>query len=151
LIDECGHCWVENFEVGHLDYGSIVFQGKLDVAGINLDEVVVFSLKEVLLYPAQSTEIDRDRCPLAPTNHAMRKLNQPALVTLFRVWPQKIGTNEFIRDLDEIAALNYEILLQETCKNSGVEFVAYSPVSGKWVFKIAEKSYAHVDLPREDL
>ena len=36
-MDDDGHCYVENFEIGHLEWGKIVFDGLMDVAGINLD------------------------------------------------------------------------------------------------------------------
>lgn len=37
-----GKCFVKNFTVGHEKYGSVTFYGKIDVAGLNLDEISKF-------------------------------------------------------------------------------------------------------------
>lgn len=39
MVDEDGRCMVENFQIGHFDYGYMVFEGEMDVAGVNLDEI----------------------------------------------------------------------------------------------------------------
>ncbi|CAG7711559.1 unnamed protein product, partial [Allacma fusca] len=61
------------------------------------------------------------------------------------------GTLQFIRDLDEITAINYKLLLENTCVQNGVEFVSYNPVNGQWKFRIQEKPYVHVELPNKDV
>lgn len=44
-------CVVESFEVGRHGYGSIFWEGPLDIYGLNLDEVVHIRRKEVIVYP----------------------------------------------------------------------------------------------------
>lgn len=42
LMDENGECWVENFVVGREGYGNVIFPGKTNVSGLNLDEIGEF-------------------------------------------------------------------------------------------------------------
>jgi hypothetical protein len=37
FTDDDGHCFVKNFEVGHLEWGKVIFDGIIDVATLNLD------------------------------------------------------------------------------------------------------------------
>lgn len=46
-----GTCLVENFTVGRTGYGNIFFPGLTDVMNMNLDEIVFFRHKEVIVYP----------------------------------------------------------------------------------------------------
>ncbi|KAK7925328.1 hypothetical protein WMY93_007638 [Mugilogobius chulae] len=51
MVDSNGDCVVENFTVGRRGYGSVYFPGEVNVAGLNLDEIVHFRRKEVIVYP----------------------------------------------------------------------------------------------------
>jgi hypothetical protein len=44
MTDENGHCIVQNFTVGRLNYGNIFFEDSFDVAGLNLDALGKFLL-----------------------------------------------------------------------------------------------------------
>jgi len=46
LTSQDGSCFVQNFEVGHYKYGKVVFNGILNVAGLDLDEHGRLLLKE---------------------------------------------------------------------------------------------------------
>jgi hypothetical protein len=39
MFNEQGQCLVEQFKVAHDKYGSVMFYGKVDLAGLNLDEI----------------------------------------------------------------------------------------------------------------
>lgn len=39
LFNHKGQCILSQFTVGHEKYGSITFYGRVDVAGLNLDEI----------------------------------------------------------------------------------------------------------------
>ena len=39
LFDDNGQCLVEQFTVGHEEYGSVTFYGQIDVSGLNLDQI----------------------------------------------------------------------------------------------------------------
>jgi len=39
-----GSCLVENFEVGHVEWGKVVFLGVMDVSGLNLDDMSKFNI-----------------------------------------------------------------------------------------------------------
>ena len=38
-VDENGDCFIEDFTVGREGYGNVVFPGKINVAGLNLDKI----------------------------------------------------------------------------------------------------------------
>ena len=39
MVDEEGACWVDGLVVGREGYGSVMFPGLTNVAGLNLDEI----------------------------------------------------------------------------------------------------------------
>lgn len=38
-LDGSGDCFIEDFTIGRESYGNVVFPGKINVAGLNLDEI----------------------------------------------------------------------------------------------------------------
>lgn len=38
-VDSEGHCIVENFTIGRLNYGNIFYPDPMDIASLNLDEI----------------------------------------------------------------------------------------------------------------
>lgn len=61
LMDEDGRCVVSNFTIGRKGYGNVYFNEPIDVAGLNLDEIVHFRHKEVVLYPTNERTPKEDR------------------------------------------------------------------------------------------
>lgn len=39
LVDAEGRCIVDNFTIGRLKYGNVFFPDRMDVAGLNIDEI----------------------------------------------------------------------------------------------------------------
>lgn len=39
LFDNEGMCWLNEFTITHDTYGSVTFYGKMNIAGLNLDEI----------------------------------------------------------------------------------------------------------------
>ncbi|XP_049860022.1 nuclear pore complex protein Nup98-Nup96 isoform X1 [Schistocerca gregaria] len=124
-VESDGSCIVDNFTVGREGYGNVFFPDQMDVAGLNLDEIVHFRHKEVLLYPD-----DNVKPPFG------EGLNRRAQVTLDRVWPQDKSSHELIRDPDTLVALGFEEKLRRVCSRMGARFVEYRPQTGSWVFKV---------------
>ncbi|BES93176.1 Nuclear pore complex protein nup98 [Nesidiocoris tenuis] len=125
LVAPDGSCVVDNFTVGRLNYGNVFFPESFDVAGLNLDEIVHFRLKEVVIYPDDETK------PPLGTG-----LNRRAQVTLDRVWPTDKSTRQPITDPARIAALDFESKLIRASGKAGTRFVEYRPQTGSWVFKV---------------
>lgn len=140
LVDSEGRCIVENFTVGRLNYGNLFFPDSMDVAGLNLDEIVHFRHKEVVVYPD-----DNEKPPVG------EGLNRKAQVTLDRVWPVDKTTRLPITDPVRIEAMDYEGKLRRASAKHNTKFVEYRPQTGSWVFKVEHFSkYGLSDSDEED-
>ncbi|XP_062261704.1 nuclear pore complex protein Nup98-Nup96 isoform X7 [Platichthys flesus] len=129
MTDEHGECLVENFTIGRKGYGSIFFPGEVNVSGLNLDEIVHFRRKEVIVYP------DDKNKPLEGEG-----LNRRAEVTLDGVWPNDKTTCTQIRSPERLADMNYEGRLEKASRKQGARFLEYRTETGSWVFEVAHFS-----------
>ncbi|CAG2053878.1 unnamed protein product, partial [Timema podura] len=126
LINDDGSCVVEQgFTIGREGYGNVYWPGTFTVAGLNLDEIVHFRHKEVVVYPD-----DEKKPPLG------EGLNRKAQVTLDRVWPMDKARREPITDPERLVQMNYEGKLRKVCAKLGTRFLDYRPQTGSWVFKV---------------
>lgn len=140
MVDENGECVVENFSVGRKGYGSIFFPGEVNVTGLNLDEIVHFRRKEVIVYPD-----DKNKPPEG------EGLNRRAEVTLDGVWPNDKTTCSQIRSPERLVEMNYEARLEKASRKQGARFLEYRPETGSWVFEVAHFSkYGLQDSDEED-
>lgn len=138
-IDEDGSCIVPNFTIGRKGYGNVYFEGPIDVAGLNLDELVHFRNKEVIIYPD-----DENKPPIG------MGLNRKAQITLDQVWPHDKTLHEPIKDRERLAEMNYEGKLRAVCDKHDTRFVEYRPETGSWVFKVDHFSKYGLDDSDED-
>ncbi|XP_028276799.1 nuclear pore complex protein Nup98-Nup96 isoform X2 [Parambassis ranga] len=129
MVDENGQCVVENFSIGRKGYGSVFFPGEVNVAGLNLDEIVHFRRKEVIVYPD-----DKNKPPEG------EGLNRRAEVTLDGVWPNDKTTCTQIRSPERLTEMNYEGRLEKASRKQGARFLEYRPETGSWVFEVAHFS-----------
>ncbi|XP_033229340.1 nuclear pore complex protein Nup98-Nup96-like [Belonocnema kinseyi] len=122
----CGEtCVVPNFTVGRKGYGNVYFPDSFDVYGLNLDEIVHFRHKEVIIYP------DDEKKPAVGQG-----LNRKAQVTLDRVWPHDKSRHEPITDPHRLQEMNYEVKLRQVSAKHDTRFLEYRPETGSWVFKV---------------
>ncbi|KAL7119808.1 hypothetical protein ACP275_02G084600 [Erythranthe tilingii] len=123
-ISEPGFCSrVNDFVVGRKGYGSIKFLGETDIRNLDIESVIHFNNREVIVYP------DSTKKPPAG-----QSLNKPAEVTLMNVKciSKKTG-KEYV---DGVEVENYkEMLIKKTSKH-GAEFVSFDPVLGEWKFRV---------------
>lgn len=139
-IREDGSCVVPDFTIGRKGYGNVYFGEPIDVAGLDLDDLVHFRHKEVIIYP------DDDKKP--PIGNG---LNRKAQITLDQVWPHDKTLHEPIKDRDRLEAMNFEGKLRAACDKHDTRFVEYRPESGSWVFKVDHFSkYGLDDSDEED-
>uniref|UniRef100_A0A8W7PUU7 Nuclear pore complex protein Nup98-Nup96 n=1 Tax=Anopheles coluzzii TaxID=1518534 RepID=A0A8W7PUU7_ANOCL len=125
LMDDEGRCVVPNFTIGRKGYGNVYFNEPIDVAGLNLDEIVHFRHKEVIIYPD-----DESKPPVGSG------LNRKAQITLDQVWPHDKTLHEPIKDPQRLALLDYEGKLRRVCDKHDTRFLEYRPDTGSWVFKV---------------
>ncbi|KYM75978.1 Nuclear pore complex protein Nup98-Nup96 [Atta colombica] len=137
----CGEtCIVPNFTIGREGYGNVYFPDSFDVYGLNLDEIVHFRHKEVIIYP------DDEKKPLVGQG-----LNRKAQVTLDKVWPHDKSLHEPIMDPQRLAAMNYEGKLRRVSAKHDTRFLEYRPETGSWVFKVDHFSkYGLSDSDEDD-
>ncbi|XP_061752896.1 nuclear pore complex protein Nup98-Nup96 isoform X3 [Nerophis ophidion] len=140
MVDDNAVCVVENFTVGRKGYGSIFFAGVVNVTGLNLDEIVHFRRKEVIVYPD-----DKNKPPEG------EGLNRRAEVTLDGVWPNDKTSCTQIRSPDRLTDMNYEGRLEKASRKQGARFLEYRPETGSWVFEVAHFSkYGLQDSDEEE-
>lgn len=139
-LSEDGSCWVDNFTIGREGYGNVYFNERMDVTNLNLDEIVFFRNKEVVIYP-----MDDHKPPIG------QGLNRRAQITLDQVWPTDKTTHEAIKDPERLQAMDYEGKLRRTCYKHETRFMDYRPETGSWVFKVDHFSkYGLSDSDEED-
>lgn len=124
-LNEDGSCVVPNFTIGRKGYGCVYFDEPIDVAGLNLDELVHFRHKEVVIYPD-----DENKPPIGT------ELNRKAQITLDQVWPHDKTLHEPIKDRARLEAMDYEEKLRSVCDKHDTKFLEYRPETGSWVFKV---------------
>ncbi|XP_010178236.1 PREDICTED: LOW QUALITY PROTEIN: nuclear pore complex protein Nup98-Nup96-like, partial [Mesitornis unicolor] len=133
-------CIVTDFTIGRKGYGSIYFEGEVNLTNLNLDDIVHIRRKEVIVYP------DDDRKP--PVGEG---LNRRAEVTLDGVWPTDKTSRCLIKSPDRLAEMNYEGRLESVSRKQGAQFKEYRPETGSWVFKVAHFSkYGLQDSDEEE-
>ena len=116
-------CHVKDFLVGRHGYGCIKFSGETDVRGLELESLVQFNNREVILYMGESKK--------PPAGEG---LNKAAEVTLFNIkCVDKRTGNQY---MDGPRVNNYRNMLMKAAKNQGAEHVSYDPVKGEWKFRL---------------
>ncbi|KAL9383027.1 hypothetical protein Peur_023350 [Populus x canadensis] len=131
----CRH--VKDFVVGRHGYGSIKFSGETDVRRLDLESLVQFNNREVIVY------MDDSKKP--PVGHG---LNKPAEVTLLNIkcFDKKTG-----RQFTEGPKIEkYKEMLKRKAEDQGAEFVSYDPVKGEWKFKVNHFSKYMLEEEEED-
>jgi nuclear pore complex protein Nup98-Nup96 len=140
-MSDDGSCVVDNFTVGREGYGNVFFPDSFDVADLNLDEIVHFRYREIMLYP------DDERKPPVGCG-----LNRRAQVTLDRVWPMDKRTHNPITDPERLNQMDYDRKLRRVCAKLQTRFLEYRPETGSWVFKVRHFSrYGLSDSDEEDI
>ncbi|XP_055902873.1 nuclear pore complex protein Nup98-Nup96-like isoform X2 [Eupeodes corollae] len=143
-ITEDGACLVSNFTIGRKGYGSICFNKEINVAGLNIDNIVNFRNKELITYPNEHNNpqviADLKKCDV--------------LVTLEQVWPHDDVKHEPIKDPQQLDKLKYEDKLRSVCYKNDVHFVEYRPETGSWLFKMKKFDKVNIncwDVEDEDI
>jgi nuclear pore complex protein Nup98-Nup96 len=131
----CRH--VSDFVVGRHGYGSIKFLGQTDVRRLDLESLIQFNNREVIVY------MDETKKPPAGQG-----LNKPAEVTLLRIkcFDKKTGSHY----TEGPGVEKYKELLKKKAADQGAEFVSYDPVKGEWKFKVDHFSVYRLDDEDEE-
>lgn len=117
----CGQ--VKDFVVGRHGYGSIKFLGETDVRNLNLESIVQFNMREVIVYADEKLK--------PPVG---QELNKPAEITLLNVTCVDKNTGKQYTDGPRVD--NYRRLLMKKALEKGAEFISFDPTKGEWRFKV---------------
>ncbi|XVF12811.1 hypothetical protein REPUB_Repub08aG0152200 [Reevesia pubescens] len=121
---EPGYCrCVKDFVVGRHGYGSIKFLGETDVRRLDLESLVQFNNREVIVY------MDDSKKP--PVGQG---LNKPAEVTLLKIkcFDKKTGHQYTVGPKVD----KYKDMLKRKAEDQGAEFLSYDPIKGEWKFRV---------------
>ncbi|KAL8196324.1 hypothetical protein R6Q57_025324 [Mikania cordata] len=125
---EPGFCRrVKDFVVGRHNYGSIKFLGETDVRRLDLESLIQFNNREVIVY------MDESKKP--PVGQG---LNKPAEVTLLNIKCFDKKTGRHFTEGPRIE--KYKEMLKKKAEDQGAEFVSYDPVKGEWKFRVSHFS-----------
>ncbi|KAK7269047.1 hypothetical protein RIF29_21762 [Crotalaria pallida] len=133
---EPGFCSrVKDFVVGRQGYGSIRFLGETDVRGLDIESLVQFNNREVIVY--------MDDAKKPPVGQG---LNKPAEVTLLNIkcFDKKTGQQYIEGPKIE----KYKEMLKRKAEDQGAEFVSYDAAKGEW--KIRVNHFSSYKLEDED-
>lgn len=135
-----GQCLIRGFTIGRAGYGNVSFPELINVANLNLDELVHFRYRELTIYPDDSKKPPQGQ-----------GLNRRAQVTLDRVYPKGKGDRRLITNAQTLTAINFADTLKELCDKHGTKFLDYRPESGSWVFLVEHFSkYKYADSEEDD-
>ncbi|KAI3993319.1 hypothetical protein MKX01_010062 [Papaver californicum] len=135
---EPGFCRrVKDFVVGRHGYGSIKFAGETDVRNLDLESLVKFNNREVIVY------LDESKKP--PVGQG---LNKAAVVTLLNIkcFDKKTGEQY----MDGVKVEKYKEMLMKKARDQGAEFVSYDPIKGEWKFRVNHFSRYMLDDADEE-
>ncbi|XP_042490894.1 nuclear pore complex protein NUP98A [Macadamia integrifolia] len=125
---EPGFCRrVKDFVVGRHGYGSIKFIGETDVRRLDLESLVQFNHREVIVY------MDESKKP--PVGQG---LNKPAEVTLLNIKCFDKKTGQQYTEGPKVE--KYEEMLKKKAQDQGAEFVSYDSIEGEWKFRVSHFS-----------
>ncbi|KAF6163465.1 hypothetical protein GIB67_029314 [Kingdonia uniflora] len=133
---EPGFCRrVKEFVVGRHGYGSIKFIGETDVRRLDLESLVQFNNREVIVY------MDENKKP--PVGQG---LNKPAEVTLLNIkcFDKKTG----LQYTEGPKVEKYKEMLTKKTREQDAEFVSYDPLKGEWKFRV--NHFSKYNLSDED-
>ncbi|KAJ4869265.1 Nuclear pore complex protein NUP98A [Raphanus sativus] len=133
-----GYCSrVKDFVVGRHGYGSIKFMGETDIRGLDLESLVQFNNREVIVY------LDESQKPAVGEG-----LNKPAEVTLLNIKCVDKKTGKQFTEGERVE--KYKMMLKRKAEAQGAEFVSFDPVKGEWKFRVDHFSSYKLDDEDDD-
>ena len=126
VMSEADLATVSDFKVERPGYGSVEWDGAVDVRGVDLDSTVVIESKNVSVY--DDAELNGNK----PKQGS--KLNRPAVITMFGIYP-KAGSGASSEAKEKFAKR-----IKKTTKEMGAELISFDPDGGEWKFRVGHFS-----------
>ena len=120
---------VEDFTVGCTDIGQVQWLSLTDVRNLDLDSIVEFHPKEIIVYPDEENKPDEGQ-----------ELNKPAIVQLEQIFPSNGNKKK----------AGYAEKVKKKTIQMDATFIEYSVESGIWKFRTEHFSRYGLDSEDED-
>jgi nuclear pore complex protein Nup98-Nup96 len=131
VMSEADLAAVSDFKVERTGYGSVEWEGAVDVRGVDLDSTVVIESKNVSVYD------DAELNGTKPKQGS--KLNRPAVITMHGIYP-KSGPESSSEAKDKLA-----IKIEKSTKKMGAELISFNADTGVWMFRVGHFSRYGLD------
>ncbi|CBY10994.1 unnamed protein product [Oikopleura dioica] len=138
-LDEKGECWLKSFSITRRNYGRIFWSGRINVAGLDLDQIVEIKRKSVVVYPEELEH-------LKPSQGS--GLNQKAEVSLIHTYPRNKDTQEMIKDPERMEEMGWPAKLERATEKMGARFLDFDLATGTWSFSV--KHFSKYELADSD-
>lgn len=127
---------VSGFKVERPGYGSVEWDGAVDVRGVDLDSTVVIESKNVSVY--DDAELNGNK----PEQGS--KLNRPAVITMYGIYP-KLGPESTAE-----AKEKFSKKIEKSTKKMGAELISFDADGGVWKFRVGHFSRYGLDEDDSD-
>ncbi|KAL7521194.1 hypothetical protein ACHAWX_005888 [Stephanocyclus meneghinianus] len=131
VMSEADLAAVSDFKVERTGYGSVEWEGAVDVRGVDLDSTVVIESKNVSVY--DDAELNGNK----PKQGS--KLNRPAIITMYGIYP-KSGPESSSESKDKLANK-----IEKSTKKMGAELISFNADTGVWKFRVGHFSRYGLD------
>lgn len=138
-LNENGECWVKDFAITRRNYGRILWPGRINIAGLDLDQIVEIKRKSVVVYPEDLEHLK------PPQGNG---LNQKAEVSLIHTYPRNKETQEMIKDPDRMEQMGWPGKLERATEKMGARFLDFDLETGTWSFSV--KHFSKYELADSD-
>jgi len=122
---------VSGFRIERPEYGSVAWDGAVDVRGVDLDSVVVIESKNVSVYDEAESKGQKPQ--------QGSKLNRPAVITMYDVFP-KDGAESSMEAKEKLKRK-----IEKSTKKMGADLISFEPESGVWSFRVGHFSRYGLD------
>ncbi|KAL3778208.1 hypothetical protein ACHAW5_009610 [Stephanodiscus triporus] len=127
---------VTGFKVERPQYGSVAWDGAVDVRGVDIDSVVVIERKNVSVYDEAEANGEKPQ--------QGSKLNRPAVITMYDVYPKE-GAESSAEAKDKL-----QRKIEKSTKKMGAELISFDSESGVWTFRVGHFSRYGLDDSDDD-
>jgi len=128
---------VSGFVIERAGYGSISWDGAVDIRGCDLDTVIAIESRDVAVYDNEEA--------IATKPPVGSKLNRPAVITIYGIFSKNGGKNA-----SQEAKKKYERKIVKVTKAMGAELLSYDSSIGIWKFRVAHFSRYGLNQDSDD-
>jgi len=138
MMSEADLAAVPKFSISRGGYGKVEWEGSVDVRGADLDSIVYIEHRSVDVYS------NEERDGVKPAMGT--KLNRPAIVTCYNVYPKEKGAGASEEEKTKFAT----VVARKMSKMDAATLISYNKDTGVWQFRVEHFSKYSLDDSDED-